>query len=226
MLALAACGKKVGSECKPGEALCMGKEAALTCQSSKLVEVACRGPLGCGTYQGHTSCDDSIASNGDACMGESEEEYACSVDKKRAVLCQAGKFVPYLECRGKKGCALLGKQIACDTSVAAKSDPCKVQGDSACSDDQKEMLVCKDGKFAHYRFCRGRAGCYFRDEAPACDETQSQEGDECGVPGYVVCSVDGKTELICQSGHFSYSRTCKSACTVIAGGRGGGVDCR
>ena len=225
LLFAVACKKKVGDDCKPGEAVCPTKESALSCQNGKLVAVACRGPLGCGTFQEKVNCDDSEASEGDACMGASEEEYACSVDKKRAVVCRNGKFAPYMECRGKSGCALLGKQIACDTSVAAKEDPCKVQGASACSDDKKEMLVCRADKFAHYRYCRGKAGCYFLDGAPACDETRSLEGDECGIPGYIVCSVDGTQELVCQSGRFAFSRTCKTSCTVLGTGRGG-IDCK
>jgi hypothetical protein len=220
-----ACGRSVGGKCKPGEAICANKTTALSCQGGKLTEVACRGPLACTTFQEHANCDDSVASEGDTCMGEGDEEYACSVDKKRALICKNARFERYLECRGKAGCALLGHQISCDTSVAAKSDPCKVQGASACSEDQKEMLICRDGKFAHYRYCRGQAGCYSKDDAPACDETLSFEGDECGLPGFVVCSVDAKSELLCQGGRFVKSRSCRTSCTVIAGGRGG-IDCK
>lgn len=222
---LPACKKSVGSKCKPGEALCSTQAAALACQGGKLTEVACRGPLGCTKFQEKVSCDDSEAAEGDTCMGDGEEEYACSVDKKRALVCKNGRFERYLECRGKSGCALLGHQVSCDTSVASKNDPCKAQGASACAVDQKEMLVCRDGKFAHYRYCRGQAGCYTKDDAPACDETLSLELDECGLPGFVVCSVDGKSELVCQGGRFMRTRSCKTGCTVVAGGRGG-VDCR
>lgn len=220
-----ACGKRAGGKCKAGEAVCSNATTALACHGGKLTEVACRGPLGCTTFQKKANCDDSEASVGDTCMGTSDEEYACSVDKKRALICKNGKFDRYLECRGKAGCALLGQQVSCDTSVAAKGDPCKVQGASACDVDQKEMMVCRDGKFVHYRYCRGLAGCYTKEDAPACDETLSQEQDECGLPGFVVCSVDGKSELVCQGGRFMKARSCKKGCTVIAGGRGG-IDCK
>jgi hypothetical protein len=223
---ISACGRAVGGKCKPGEAICgSDKATALTCRDSKLVEVACRGPLACTMFQEHANCDDSAASEGETCMGTSDEEYACSIDKKRALLCKNGKFERYLECRGKAGCALLGHQVSCDTSVAAKADPCKVQGSSACTEDQKEMLVCRDGIFGHYRFCRGLAGCYSKNDAPACDETVSLEGDECGLPGFVACAVDQHSELECQGGRFVKSRTCRTGCTVVAGGRGN-VDCR
>ncbi len=222
---LPACGRSVGGSCKPGESLCKDKSTALSCQSGKLAEVGCMGPLGCTRFQDHANCDDSVATEGDACMGESDEEYACSADKKRALLCRGGKFERYLECRGKGGCSLLGHQVSCDTSVSAKGDPCKVQGASACAVDSKEMLVCRDGRFAHYRYCRGLAGCYSKDDVPACDETLSMDQDECGLPGFVVCSVDGQSELICQGGRFTKGRTCRTGCTVISGGRGG-IDCK
>jgi hypothetical protein len=222
---LPACSRTAGGKCKPNEAICANKSTALTCQSGKLGEVSCRGPLGCTTFQEHANCDTSVASEGETCVGDNDEEYACSVDKKRALICKNAKFERYLECRGKGGCALLGHQVSCDTSVASKNDPCKVQGASACAEDQKEMLVCRDGHFMHYRYCRGQAGCYTKEDAPACDETLSMELDECGLPGFVVCSVDGQSELICQGGRFVKSRNCRTKCTVIAGGRGG-IDCK
>lgn len=220
-----ACGKKVGGACKPGESLCTSKEAALTCQGGKLVEVQCRGPLGCNRFEKHANCDTTISNVGDPCMSQADEEYACSPDKKQALLCKNGRFERFLECRGQAGCSLLGAQVSCDTSVAKKGDPCKVQNASACSDDKKEMLVCRDGKFHEYRFCRGQYGCYLKGDAPACDETLSQEGDPCGLPGYVVCSTDHQSELVCQGGQFVKSRTCKTGCTVITR-PGGGIDCK
>lgn len=222
---VAACGKKAGGACKPGESLCTSKEAALTCQNGKLIEIQCRGPLGCNRYQNHANCDTTISNVGDPCMAQADEEYACSPDKKQALLCKSGHFERYLECRGPAGCSLLGAQVSCDTSVAKKGDPCKVHGASACSDDKKEMIICRDGKFAEYRFCRGQLGCYMKGDAPACDETLSLEGDPCGLPGYVVCSTDHQSELVCQGGQFVKSRPCKNGCTVITR-VGGGIDCK
>lgn len=211
-LVLAACGKKAGSSCKGTESTCLDKKTALACRSGKLVPVSCNGALGCSKFADHANCDDSIASAGDSCM---DEEYACTPDKKRALVCKNGKFQLHLECRGKGGCALLGQQVSCDTSVANKGDPCKVQGAVACSDDQKQMVICKDGKFEIHRYCRGQYGCYSKNDAPACDETLSLDGDPCGIAGYVVCSVDGKSELVCQGGRFTTARACKTACTVM-----------
>jgi len=213
-LVLPACGKKVGSSCKGSESSCLDKKTALACQGAKLVNVSCGGPLGCTKYQDHANCDTSVANEGDPCMGDGEDEYACSPDRKRAVVCKSSKFEKYLECRGKQGCSVLGRTVACDTSVASKGDPCKSQGAVACSEDQKLMLTCRDGKFDIYRYCRGQYGCFMKGEAPSCDETLSQDGDPCGIPGQVVCNVDQQSELVCQNGVFSRSRGCKKGCTV------------
>lgn len=221
----ASCGKREGSSCKKGQSLCLDGKTALACQGDKLAKVSCAGPLGCTKFQDHANCDDSVATEGDACMGEAEEEYACSPDKKRALVCQGGKFALYLECRGKAGCSLLGRTVSCDTSVASKGDPCKTQGAVACSADQKQMLECRAGRFEVHRYCRGQYGCSFKGEQPSCDETLSRDGDPCGLPGHVVCSEDGKAELICQGGSFMRSRGCKKGCTVTSR-PGRPIDCQ
>jgi len=209
----AACGKKADGTCKSNESTCVDKTKALVCRAGTFLEIPCAGPTGCGKYQDRANCDTSVARAGDPCMGE-EDEYACSTDNKRALVCKGGKFEPYLDCRGKAGCAMLGRAVACDTSIAEKGDACTTQGAVACGADQKHMLVCRDGKFALYRYCRGQYGCFNKGETPSCDETLSLAGDPCGIPGQVVCSVDGKTELVCQGGEFTKSLTCKTGCTV------------
>lgn len=225
-LVTAACGKSEGGKCRGTESTCIDKSAALACHGGRYVRVACQGPLGCAKFQEHANCDDSVAEAGDACMGTGEDEYACSHDKKRALLCKNGRFERYLECRGKAGCALLGQQISCDTTVAAKGDPCKAQGAVACTADQKNMVICRDGTFDLYRYCRGQYGCYMKGDAPACDETLSLEGDPCGLSGYVVCSVDRQNELVCQGGRFVTSRTCRKTPCSVSSRPGRPIDCQ
>jgi len=220
----AGCKKKAGDACKGAESMCVDKKTALACRGGTFAEVACAGPTGCAKYQDHANCDTSIANAGDACMGE-EDEYACSPDKQHALVCKNGRFEPYLECRGKAGCTMLGRAVSCDTSVAEKGDACKTQGAVACGTDQKHMLVCRDGTFVVYRYCRGQYGCFNKGETPSCDETLSLAGDPCGIPGQVVCSVDGKNELVCQGGVFTKSLTCKTGC-VVTNRPGRPIDCK
>jgi len=223
-LLAAGCGKKPGGSCKGAESTCVDKKTALACRGGTFTEVTCGGPLGCAKYQDHANCDTSVAAAGEACLGD-DDEYACSPDQKHAFVCKGGKFEPYLECRGKAGCTMLGRTVSCDTSIAEKGDSCKTQGAVACGTDQKHMLVCRDGKFVLYRYCRGQHGCFERGETPSCDETLSVAGDPCGIPGQVVCATDGKSELVCQGGVFTKSITCKTACTVT-NRPGRPIDCR
>jgi len=214
-LVVACGGKKEGGKCKAGESTCMDKQDALVCRNGTFAKVACNGPLGCTKFQEKANCDDSIALEGDACMGVTDEEYACSPDKKRALVCRGGVFAKLLECRGAGGCSQLGTQLSCDTSLAAKGDPCKTQGQVSCTVDGNEMVICRDGKFVLHRYCRGPKHCTLDHDQPVCDETISLEGDPCSHQGRVVCSADGQMELICQGSTFLKSRSCrKTGCTV------------
>jgi hypothetical protein len=218
------CSKKAGSFCKGSESTCLDKKTALVCRGDTYAPVACGGPLACAKYEDHANCDTSLSRAGEACMGE-DDEYACSPDQKHALVCRGGTFAPYLECRGKAGCSMLGRMASCDMSIASKGDPCKSQGAAACGEDEKHMLTCRDGKFELYRYCRGQYGCFLKENAPSCDETVSLAGDPCGLPGQVVCATDGQTELVCQGGVFTKSITCKTACTVT-NRPGRPIDCR
>jgi hypothetical protein len=218
------CRRKAGGTCKGNESLCLDPATALACRSGTLVPVACAGPMACAKYQDHANCDTSVGIAGQDCMGE-DDEYACSPDKKHAVVCRGTKFEPWLECRGPAGCSMLGRTVSCDITVAVKADPCKTQGAVACSEDKAQMLICRDGKFELYRYCRGQYGCFLKENSPSCDETISLAGDPCGISGQVVCASDGKTELVCQGGIFQKSLTCKTSCTISTR-PGRPIDCR
>lgn len=225
LVALAsACKRGEGSACKGRESTCLDKTTALTCVSEKLVKAPCGGPLGCTKFEDHANCDSSEANEGDACLTEADEEYACTPDKKRALVCTHGIMTRYLECRGKGGCSVSGRTVACDTSIANVGDPCKAAGATACTADAKQMVICQNSKFTLYRQCRGTSGCYMKDETPTCDLTRSLEGDPCGVQGLVVCSMDGQSELVCQGSTFLRSRGCKKGCTVT-GRVGRNIEC-
>jgi hypothetical protein len=153
-------------------------------------------------------------------MATGDNEYACSSDKKRALACRNGRFERILECRGRLGCSLLGQQVSCDTSVAAKGDSCRQEDNVACAEDLRQLLICRSGRYDTYRYCHGQFGCHLKGDTPTCDETLSIEGEPCGLPGYVVCSLDGKDELVCQGGQgsqggaFTKSRACRKGCAV------------
>jgi hypothetical protein len=140
-------------------------------------------------------------------------------------VCKNRRFERYLECRGKGGCTQLGQQVSCDTSLAVRGDPCRSESAVSCTDDQQEMVICREGKFVPYRFCRGDYHCSLKGDTPQCDETRSVEGDPCGLPGYVVCSFDGQYELVCQGSSFMRSRPCKRAPCVVTNKPGRTIEC-
>ncbi|HEY8074898.1 MAG TPA: hypothetical protein VIF62_12330 [Labilithrix sp.] len=225
VIALAACSRVAGGKCKGNESLCVDRRNALACQDDLLVQVPCNGPLGCVKLPERGSCDDSLADEGTPCMSTGDEEYACSSDKKKALACKNRKFEKVLDCRGRGGCSLNGQQINCDTSLAQKGDACRGEGNVSCSDDNQLLLVCKDGKFDTYRYCRGPQHCHFRNDVPTCDETLSAEGDPCGIVGQVVCAVDLRNELECRDNVFTHSRSCRKPCQVIPNRPGRPIDC-
>jgi hypothetical protein len=219
-----ACKAKLGGSCKPGKDACEDSATALHCApDNTYVEVKCAGSLGCTKLGAKVYCDNSTAEVADACMGESEGEYACSSTKKRAVVCSSGKFKPYLECRGPKGCTMMSKTVSCDNTIAERGDPCISAGKLACSTDAKNRFVCKDGKWEVERYCRGRDACQVRMNDWFCDTSLADANDPCGVAGAVACSTDGSHRLVCKGGRMAEDIACKKGCTVAADHK---VDCR
>jgi hypothetical protein len=206
----ASCKAKPGASCKPGKDTCLDPKTALYCgKESKYVEIACGGALGCLKLGTHMSCDNSVADVDAACMGADEDESACTPNKKKAVVCKDGKFKLSLECRGPKGCTMVGKSMSCDTTIAEKGDPCTKPGSHACSVDSRNMYICKDSKWDVWRYCRGRDACQVKPNDVSCDVSVSELNDPCGVPGALACASDSKAQLICRGGKYVHDRDCK-----------------
>ena len=204
----ASCKPKEGGKCTPGKDVCVDPKSALHCGSANIYEkVACKGKMGCTKLGTRVTCDDTMAALGDSCFDEGED-YACTTDNKQALVCKKGKFELHQECRGSKGCVVQGgmfggpAKISCDTTLQAKGDPCTKPGVFSCSADYKNMLICKDGKMEIYRYCRGQNGCQLKGNDYDCDLSLSEVNDPCGIPGMIVCSSDGKNELVCRGGKF------------------------
>jgi hypothetical protein len=234
LLVGAGCKPKIGQKCSAGQATCVDAHNALACGTdSTFAAVPCKGPQGCQQDRStkKVQCDDSIADEGDGCMASQAENWACSVDKKKALICEDGKFKLNYQCRGPKACQIkhdwlkMQDTVECDTHLQAKGDPCQKPGTFACSADYKTMLQCKDGKFDLYRYCRGAQGCTVKESGDFnCDESIAELNDPCGVPGMLVCAADAKSELKCEGGKFVRARECKKAgCHITAYNR---IDCQ
>jgi hypothetical protein len=137
------CGAEGLAQCQEG--------AVLLCRSGTWTRVPCRGPDGCAVEDG-ARCDDSIGEEGDPCVLSGQ--HSCGSDKKRALVCDGGKFRRWMSCRGPKGCSMSGGTVTCDSSAQGnEGDPCDAPGQKTCSNDRKSELECRDGVFVKSRDC-------------------------------------------------------------------------
>lgn len=221
VVAMVGCKPQVGGKCsQPGA---MGRStdnfSALTCTNGSWTKLPCRGPKGAYQSGSQMYCDDSVASDGDACLPQDNADAACSVDRKSELICSASAsgaavFSTKKQCRGPKQCAITGNEVYCDRSLQSLGDPCEEPGIGVCSEDHKRRLLCQDGKWVPNRFCRGSRGCSTSGREIDCDESVASPNDPCGLSGY-ACSADGKNELACVGGRFIQHKACKNWCKVL-----------
>ncbi|MEZ4221035.1 MAG: hypothetical protein R3B13_08900 [Polyangiaceae bacterium] len=78
----------------------------LSCKGGEMKsELACRGPDGCKIADGKLNCDLTLAKLDDVCPAEMEGKHACSVDRKRILICKSQKFAPDSDCsKPGEGC--------------------------------------------------------------------------------------------------------------------------
>lgn len=156
--------------------------------------------------------------------------------KDHALVCDANTWnaVP---CKGPRGCArpeTAGALEQCDDTLGAEGDPCPSSPalDYACSEDHAAALVCRDGRFALWRRCRGPRACVVgaapgasdaraadagaaqpANEADTrsvrCDTSAGAPGDPCERRGSYACSTDGKTMLVCTGASLAPASSCR-----------------
>ncbi|MBL9108178.1 MAG: hypothetical protein JNM74_02860 [Myxococcales bacterium] len=211
------CSKKAlfsaGDPCQPGRVECISGSVALVCGAEgTFVSVPCRGKGGCVSQGALATCDRSTAEPGDACEGD-DGRTTCTSDGRRALLCRSGKLETAFECP-TFDCHVSGKRAECTRAFAKEGAPCTTEGDTVCAEDERSLLVCRGKVTAKSRLCHGKNGCKGARN-PACDDTLASPGDPCTLSGQVVCSEDETTELVCQNGRFTTSRSCpKAGCRV------------
>jgi hypothetical protein len=213
-----------GGKCStPGKALCMDTGTALLCKGGSFVNIPCKGPKGCVPLgrSGDIECDDDLAAEGDNCMGYLNENYACSTDHTKALVCKADKFQLWGNCRGPKSCQIHANTVECDRTLQEAGDPCNIPNNYACSADHKLMLKCTDDKFVSDNSCRGPKACAHNEllHRVDCDDTIAVEGDPCSDQDEVCCAVDGKSRLICKSHKYVVDKNCrrKDGCVWMKG---------
>jgi hypothetical protein len=126
-------------------------------------------------------------------------------------MCHSGLWVE-VSCKGKGGCVHQGNADECDDTSGALGDPCPPGPpvDYACTGDSRSALVCKDGRFALWRNCRGKAGCAFTSGRHLnCDTTLGESGDACEAAGTYSCSADQTQMMVCDGKALGVASSCK-----------------
>jgi hypothetical protein len=192
---------------------------ALVCESGAWTEVPCGGVAGCEPRGGISDCDDTIAAEGDACPREPPVDYACTTDRAKALVCEAGRFTLWRQCRGPEACQVSGRIVHCDTTLGEPGDPCAQAGTYACSSDKTLLLTCDGAALKAASSCRGPAGCGVERESRkvSCDDAVALEGDPCDQPKRIACTVDGKAELMCSEGKYQAKRECRRTACHLEG---------
>lgn len=130
----------------------------------------CLGERGCTLEQKKVACDNSVAAVGDVCL--EEDDYACSVDKKSALVCRSGRFSLASNCKGKNGCKVTTEKnalkVECDDSIANAGDTCDKEGHFACAPDEKTILKCEGKKFVAEDKCTPKQKCGIRGDLVGC----------------------------------------------------------
>ena len=90
-------------------------KGVIECKGNKWVLVQkCAGQNGCVANAMGWKCDMSTGDEGDPCMPESKDTFACTTDKKTMLRCDGTKMVPHATCPGMHGCRKQFDKIECN----------------------------------------------------------------------------------------------------------------
>ena len=177
---------------------------------------------------------DVIGSIGGACPGAG---FACTPDMRSALACVGGKFVLAETCKGPGACKVApgatgGPDIFCDNDISDIGDPCRDDGDYACTGDKIAALRCVGRRMVEINTCRGPKSCSVVHKGKEvdidCDMSIAAENDPCAFAGNEACTVGGKGMLTCVGGRYTAPRACPGpgGCTVTATAKTFKVSCR
>jgi hypothetical protein len=164
-------GNRPGDRCsrdEEGVSACLAPDTMLACRNGKFELVGCRGARGCEASGSQTSCDQSLGQAGDACT--TPKAKACAVDGSAALWCEGGSLVELYACRGEKRCSAAGGKLNCDQTTARAGDRCdrRLDGHIACSEDRKQLLVCRAERFQLSEKCKPNSECLVSGKSTSC----------------------------------------------------------
>jgi hypothetical protein len=134
----------------------------------------------------------------------------------RALLCEpapSGGATAWADipCKGARGCLRKSDADECDDTIAGEGDPCPRGAplDYACTPDRTRALLCKDGRYALWRACRGPDACQVESGRNIrCDTTLGEPGDPCAQQGTYACSSDSRAMLLCDGSSLATASSC------------------
>ena len=221
VVAVSGCKAKVGGKCRAGSSSCVKEGGALFCgDDHKYLATGCHGPKACVQEGTTAACDQSVSLTGEHC--EDNGNIACSVDKQSQLDCKDHKWVVGASCKGAKGCELKGDELFCDHTIADKADPCRRDGQIACTPDKNFILKCSGSVMNAIVSCRGPKSCTFEEHPEResiefnCDDSVALEGDPCEQENLHACSVDKKQIHVCKEHKFTPVKACTGpkGCTL------------
>jgi hypothetical protein len=107
---------EAGEPCVTDKPECIaGGKAVIECKDNKWTVVQkCAGMNGCVANAQGWKCDMSTGDEGDPCMADSKDTYACTTDKKTMLRCDGTKMVKAALCPGMHGCRKSFDKIECN----------------------------------------------------------------------------------------------------------------
>jgi hypothetical protein len=145
-------GNAPGDACLDDDALCAADKGSIVeCKDNKVITTACLGPKGCRETATTIDCDTSVQNVGAPCEGTN---VACAPDKKQILRCEASAYVVGQNCRGPKGCSVVGQKIDCDDGKQSAGDPCMNDDDHTCAADGKAVLKCSANVWSVEEKCK------------------------------------------------------------------------
>jgi hypothetical protein len=135
-------------------------------------------------------------------------------------------------CQGPGACKVSGGNILCDNDIAKAGDPCRDEGDFACTTDKRAALKCQGKKMVTINSCRGPKSCSIVHPTPKqtdidCDMSIAAVNDPCAFNDSEACTSDRRTKLTCKDNKYAVAASCSSpnGCSVKVTGRSFKVSC-
>lgn len=165
---------------------CTSPHEARWCVGGERTAVRCGGPRGCARDGLSVFCDQSVAADGELCLGP-PESVACTEDSRAMLRCSGDRYGLVASCRGPRGCYLEGGRIHCDTSVAAPGEAC--EGDAyACAGDGHALLRCEASRWTELH---PADTCAVQDGRLVWTGAYAVVGERCAGES-VACTADGR----------------------------------